>query len=378
MELPYEPVRVGVVGCGTISARYLAVMRGLPILRVVACADLLLDRARARAEEFEVPRACTVAELLADPSVELVVNLTVPRAHADVGLAALRAGKSLYNEKPLATTRTGARALLDCEQPPAILLGAAPDTFLGAGLQTCRKLIDDGWIGQPVAAIANMLSAGPESWHPDPAFFYQPGAGPMLDMGPYYLTALVFLLGPVRRVAGMTATPRAERLITSDPFYGSAIPVTTPTHVTGVLEFARGAVATLTTSFDAPASTMPPIEIHGTQGSLLVPDPNTFDGPVRLRRHALRHHEHEREDWMSVPLTHGYRANSRGLGVADLAYSLRARRPARASGALAYHVLDVMLAFAESAEAGEYVEIASACAAPNPLPLGLLEGTLDA
>lgn len=380
MELPYEPVRVGVIGCGTISGRYLTVMRTLPILRIVACADLLLDRARARAEEFDVPRACTVTELLADPSVELVVNLTVPQAHGDVGLAALRAGKSVYNEKPLATTRADARALLEHAQPPDLLVGAAPDTFLGGGLQTCRKLIDDGWIGQPVAAVANVLTYGPESWHADPAFYYQPGAGPMLDMGPYYLTALVALLGPIRRVAGMTASARPHRVITSEPLYGTPMSVNTPTHIAGVIEFAQGSVATLTTSFDAPATTLPPIEIHGTEGSLLVPDPNTFGGPVRLRRRALRHRDRERErdDWLPIPLTHGYTTNSRSLGVADMAYALRAHRSPRASGTLAYHVLDVMLAFAESAQTGQYVEIASACSRPDPLPLGLLEDTLDA
>jgi predicted dehydrogenase len=378
VDAPFEPVRVGVVGCGTISARYLSVMRGFPILRVLACADLLLERARSRAEEFGVPRACTVRELLADPEIEVVLNLTIPQAHAEIGLAALEAGKSVYNEKPLAVRREDARRMLDLAEARELRVGASPDTFLGGGLQTCRKLLDDGWIGRPVAAIAAMLSPGPESWHPDPAFYYQPGAGPLFDMGPYYLTALISLLGPVRRVAGMVAAGRQERMITSEEQYGQHIRVNTPTHVTGALEFASGAVATLVTSFDAWASVLPPIEVHGTQGSLRAPDPNRFDGPIWVRRAGFTSREKDKDGtWAEVPLTHGYAQNSRGIGLADMAYALRSGRPHRASGEMAYHVLDVMEALYESAENGAYVELTSTCPRPAPLPLGLLEGTLD-
>lgn len=361
-----NPVKVGVIGCGTISGIYLQMAKRLRILDVQACADLYLERAQARATEFEIPRACSVEALLADPEIELVLNLTIPVAHAEIALAALEAGKHMYTEKPLAISRADAHRALDKANERGLRLGCAPDTFLGGGLQTCRKLIDDGWIGEPVAAVAFMMSRGPERWHPDPEFFYQRGAGPMLDMGPYYLTALASLLGPVRRVSGSARITFPERTITSQPRYGAAIPVTTPTHIAGVFDFASGLVGTIITSFDVWSSNLPRIEIYGTQGSLSVPDPNTFGGPVRVRRAGA-------EAWSELPLTHGYTENSRGIGLAEMAYALRAGRPHRANGDLAYHVLDVMQAFEESSEQGQHIEITSHCARPAPLLPGLLE-----
>ncbi|HEU5369624.1 MAG TPA: Gfo/Idh/MocA family oxidoreductase, partial [Ktedonobacterales bacterium] len=275
-----QPVKVGVIGCGTISGIYLETIKHLKILEAVACADLFLERAQARAAEFEVPGACSVEALLTDPEVELIINLTVPAAHAEVALAALQAGKHVYNEKPLAISREDARRMLDLAQERGLLVGNAPDTFLGGGLQTCRKLLDDGWIGEPVAAFAAMTGHGPERWHPDPAFFYQRGAGPMLDMGPYYLTALVALLGPIRRVTGSARITFPERTIASAARYGQTINVETPTHIAGVLDFASGVIGTIITSFDVWSSRLPRIEIYGTRGSLGVPDPNTFGGPV--------------------------------------------------------------------------------------------------
>jgi predicted dehydrogenase len=260
--------------------------------------------------------------------------------------------------------------VLQLARASGLLVGCAPDTFLGGGLQTCRKLIDDGWIGEPIAASASLQYRGPETFHPDPRFYYQPGGGPMFDMGPYYLTALVALLGPVRRVAGLTKTTFAERTITSQPLFGQRIPVDTPTHVAGLLEFAGGVAATVVTSFDVWATAQPPLEIHGTLASLRAPDPNTFGGPVLIRRGGT-------PDWLPVPLTHGYAENSRGLGLADLAYALRSGRPHRADGELAYHVLDVMHAFEESSRAGAYVAIARECRRPAPLPLDLPPGRLD-
>jgi predicted dehydrogenase len=361
---PIQPVKVGVIGCGVISSIYFETIKSLKILEAVACADLFLERAQARAAEFEVPRASSVEALLADPEVELVINLTIPAAHAEVALAALQAGKHVYNEKPLSISRDDARRMLDVAQERGLLVGNAPDTFLGGGLQTCRKLLDDGWIGEPVAAFAAMTGHGPERWHPDPAFFYQRGAGPMLDMGPYYLTALVALLGPIRRVTGSARITFPERMITSAPRYGQTITVETPTHLAGVLDFASGVIGTLITSFDVWSSRLPRIEIYGTRGSLGVPDPNTFGGPVLVRRAGA-------QDWSEAPLTHGYHENSRGIGVADMAYALRLGRPQRASGALAYHVLDLMLAFEESSEQGRHIEISSACERPAPLGLGV-------
>ena len=362
--------RIGVVGCGDISGIYLQADETFEILETVACADLVIERAREQAARHSVHRACSTAELLADPEIEIVVNLTNPDAHAEVAMQAVEAGKSVHNEKPLALARDEARRLLEAATAQGVRVGGAPDTFLGGGLQTCRKLIDDGWIGEPIGATAFMLCHGHESWHPNPGYYYQPGAGPMFDMGPYYLTTLVALMGPVRRVSGAARSTFSERTITSQPLYGAKIKVNTPTHVASTLEFASGAIGTLLTSFDVWAHELPHIEIYGTQGSLSVPDPNTFGGPVRVRRAGA-------EAWSDVPLTHGCTKNSRGIGVADMAYALRSGRAHRASGQLAYHVLDIMHASLESAREGRRIELDSACERPSPLPLGLLPGTLD-
>ncbi|MCL6559353.1 MAG: Gfo/Idh/MocA family oxidoreductase [Firmicutes bacterium] len=251
-----------------------------------------------------------------------------------------------------------------------MLVGCAPDTFLGGGLQTCRKLIDDGWIGTPVAATAFMTCHGHESWHPDPEFYYQVGGGPMLDMGSYYLTALVTMLGPVSRVTGLARASFPERIITSQPKYGKIIKVEVPTHVTGVMEFKSGALATIITSFDIWAARLPYIEIYGSEGTLGVPDPNTFSGPVYIRRK-------DRDDWMEVPLTHGYVENSRGIGVADMALALCTGRKQRASMELAYHVLEIMHAIHDASREGRHIVIESSCERPEPLPMGLAAGELD-
>src|ERR671933_1753689 len=276
--------RVGLVGCGVISGIYFEAGKTFEALDIVACADLFPERAQAKAVEYNVPRACTFEELLQDPDVDIVLNLTIPKAHVEVGLAALEAGKSIYNEKPLAIERADALHMLDLAAGKSLRFGCAPDPFLGGGLQTCRKLIDDGWIGEPVAATAFMMSQGPEGWHPDPDFFYQRGAGPMFDMGPYYLTALVTLLGPVRRVTGSAQISFPERMITSEPLAGTTIAVNTATHVAGVMDFESGAVGTLVTTFDVWSESQSRIDLYGTEGTLSLPDPNFADGPVRLWR----------------------------------------------------------------------------------------------
>ncbi len=364
-----DPVKVGLVGCGNISSIYFQNCQSFPILKLVACADLIPERAQAKAQEFGV-EARSVEGILTDPEIEVVLNLTIPRAHAEVALQALEAGKSAYNEKPLAITREDGRQMLELASARGVRVGCAPDTFLGAGIQTCRKLIDDGWIGEPVAATAFMTCHGHESWHPDPEFYYKVGGGPMFDMGPYYLTALVSLLGPVRRVTGEARITFPERVITSRPKYGTVIEVDVPTHVAGVLEFASGAIGTIITSFDVWHAELPRIEIYGSEGTLSVPDPNCFGGPVRLRRA-------EADAWSEIPLSHGYSENSRGLGVADMAYGLRSGRPHRASGELAYHVLDIMHAFHDAAREGRHVTLESTCTRPAPLPMGLQPWTLD-
>ena len=355
-----EKVRIGVVGCGKISPAYFETFRRLDSIEVAACADLDRDRANDRASEFGLPRACTVAELLGDPEIRIVVNLTVPKAHAEINLAAVNAGKSIYCEKPFTIRPEDASAVLTAAKKSGTLVGGAPDTFLGGGAQTCRKLIDDGAIGEPVAATAFMVCHGHESWHPAPAFYYEVGGGPMLDMGPYYLTALVNLLGPIARVAASAKASFPERLITSEPLKGARIPVETPTHITGVMDFVSGATATVIMSFDVWSANLPTLEVYGTEGSLAVPDPNGFGGPVALRRA-------DDAEWRDIPLTHPADLG-RGLGVADVARALTTGQPHRANGQLVYHVLEVMQAFDKSSTTGRHVEIESRCDRPAPMP----------
>lgn len=363
-----EKTRVGIIGCGNIFPAYYRGSSAFEIIEVAACADIDSERARARASEFNI-RALSVDELVNSPEIDIVVNLTVPAAHAEVSLKAIEAGKHVYEEKPFAITREDGKRILAAAQARGVRVGCAPDTFLGGGLQTCRKLIDDGWIGTPVAATAFMLGHGPESWHPNPDFFYKVGGGPMFDMGPYYLTALVHLLGPVRRVTGSARISFPERVATSQALYGRRISVETPTHVAGVMDFAAGAVGTIITSFDVWSHNLPRIEIYGSDGTLSVPDPNTHSGPVMLRRSNADH-------WLEVPLSHSANVG-RGIGVADMAHALRSGRPHRASGELAYHVLDLMHAFHDASQSGQHVMVESACDRPAPLPLGLFAGRLD-
>ena len=362
-------VKAGVIGCGNISGAYFKWCKQFPILDIVACSDIDMSRAKAKAAEFGIPKACTVQELLNDAEIQIVTNLTVPKAHAEVNLAAINAGKHAYGEKPFGVTREEGLKTLKTAKEKGVLVGSAPDTFLGGGGQTCRKLIDDGWIGEPVAATAFMTCHGHETWHPDPEFYYLEGGGPMFDMGPYYLTALVNLLGPVKRVTGFSKIAFPERTIYSQPHYGQKIKVRTSTHIAGVTEFANGAIGTIIMSFDIWAANLPRIEIYGSQGSLSVPDPNQFGGTVRIYRFGA-------EAWGEIPLTHSQNVG-RGIGVADMAYALVYGRPHRANGEMAFHVLDVMQAFEEASKTGKHVEITSRCSRPAPLPLGLMPGELD-
>ncbi len=359
---------IGIVGCGAISGIYLEnLTRRFRDARVVACADLVMERAKAAAAKHGVARACTVDELLADREVQIVLNLTIPKVHASVSLAALAAGKHVYLEKPLAVTRADGARVLKAARKAGRRVGGAPDTFLGAGIQTCRKLLDEGAIGRPVGATAFMVCHGHEGWHPDPEFYYQAGGGPMLDMGPYYLTALVTLLGPIARVAGSTRMSFPERTITSDPKRIRTVKVEVPTHVAGVLDFTSGAVATIITSFDVWGAHLPTIEIYGTEGSLAVPDPNSFGGPVKLLRKGTK-------EWVDVPLAFAYAENSRGLGVADMADAVAKDRPHRASGEVMYHVLDVMEGIHDASRTGRCFAPKSTCERPAPLPQGLADG----
>ncbi|EJY56099.1 oxidoreductase domain-containing protein [Alicyclobacillus hesperidum URH17-3-68] len=358
-------VKVGVIGCGVISEIYLKNCQTFG-MDVVACADIDLERARSRAAQFGVPKACSVDELLSDPEVEIVINLTIPNAHADIARRALLAGKHVHSEKPLALNTEEGKALVQLAISRGLRIGAAPDTFLGSHLQTARKVLDDGWIGRPIAATAFMMSHGPERWHPNPDFFYQPGGGPMFDMGPYYLTALVHLLGPVRQLTGIAQTTFAERVITGPNRFGERIPVSTPTHVTGLLQFEQGAVGTIVTSFDVWHSELPRIEIYGTEGTLSVPDPNYFGGALRVRRQGA-------EEWTEVAPLFGFSENRRGLAVADMADAVKTGRPHRANGELALHVLEIMEGIHVSSTSGRHYEMTTRCERPMPWPVGFDE-----
>jgi predicted dehydrogenase len=353
---PAKTVRVGLVGCGKISKAYLTA--NYPNVKYVACADIDQARAKATAENYGL-QALPVSDLLSGGDVDVVCNLTVPRAHAEISSAALDNGKHVYLEKPLALDREEGASLLNAADEKGLAIGCAPDTFLGAGLQTCRRLIDEGQIGVPVAAMANMVSHGPEHWHPDPAFFYQRGGGPLFDMGPYYLTALVTLLGPISRVAGAARGAGVDRRVRSGPRANQILPVDTPTHVAGVLDFTDGTLGTVVTSFDVWGSNLPRLEIHGTEGSLSLPDPNTFGGPVRLFSAGGT-------EWHDIP-TDRFELQRRGIGLSNLADSLSGTGYNRASGRLAYHVLDAMVSLIESGEQGKYLDLTSTVERPPAL-----------
>jgi len=363
-------INIGIIGCGNISQTYFNGAKIFEVLNVVACADLNMEAAKAKAAE-NASRAQTVEQLLANPEVDLVINLTIPAAHAAVSLAALNAGKHVHCEKPLAVHLADAKAVLDLAKKKGLLVGCAPDTFLGAGLQTSRKLIDDGWIGRATSGSAFMLSRGPESWHPNPAFFYQQGAGPMFDMGPYYLTALVHLLGPVKQVCAITSRAFEERIASCKEQFGKVLPVDVPTHCSGTLEFHSGATVTVTISFDVHKCGHGPIEIYGTEGSLKAPNPNTFGGPVSLWTPSSG-------EWHDQALSHRYAGNMRSIGAADMAYAILSggTKKHRASGELAYHVLEIMHAFEKSSTTRQHIAIESRPTQPVPLPLGLIEGRL--
>lgn len=364
-------IRTGIVGCGKISDQYFDGLHRYKVLDVVACADLDADRARAKAAERGV-RADTVEGLLAAPDVDLVVNLTIPIAHAEVNRAALLAGKHVYCEKPFALNVADGAAVAALAQERGLLVGCAPDTFLGGGQQTARDAVDRGMIGRPLSALAFFQSAGHESWHPSPEFYYKPGGGPMFDMGPYYITALVNFFGPARAVTAVTGRAFDERPILSQPLAGQIMKVEVPTHYSATVEFASGAIATLVMSFDAhPGPALPRIALHGTAGTLEVPDPNRFDGETTHWK--LREKEGQR-----VPHTHTI-DRGRGSGVADMAYSiLRQGRPHRASGELALHVLEIMEAADRSGERARRVELTTTCTKPAALPGSLGPDELDA
>ncbi len=361
-----DPLRIGVVGCGNISGIYFKNLPGFESVEVVACADLRPELSTAIAANNPSIRALTTDALLDDSEIDIVLNLTQPGFHFDLMKAGIEAKKHVYTEKPLSIRFEDSQRLLALAEEAGVRTGCAPDTFLGAGIQTCRELIDSGTIGVPVAATAFFTTPGHERWHPAPEFYYKAGGGPMLDMGPYYLTALVNLLGPATSVSGSARITYPQRTITSEPLNGTVIEVEVPTHVTGTVDFESGAVATVMTSFDVWGAELPRIEIYGSEGSLSVPDPNTFGGPVRLLRS-------DSGEWEDVPVTRPFSENSRGLGVADMATGIALGEAHRASGELASHVLEIMESFQTSSDSGQRVTLSSTCERPGSLPSDYLQ-----
>ena len=367
-----EKVNIGIVGVGDISGIYLKNLHGLfKELRVVGVCDLIREKAERAKAQYNIPKIYdTMYDLIADPEVDIVLNLTRPNEHYGVSRAALEGGKHVYSEKPLAARIEDGRALVALAEEKGLMLGGAPDTFLGAGIQTCRRIIDSGFIGDIIGASAAMICHGHESWHPDPEFYYGAGGGPMLDMGPYYITALINLLGEAKAVTGITRTSFRERTITSAPKFGKIIPVEAFTHVTGMIEFTSGAVANITTTFDVHYDKQAHFEVYGSEGTLAVPDPNIFGGPIMIYRP-------EEKRWLEMPLTFGYSENSRGLGLADMAKAITTDRTPRASYKQTLHVLEVMTAFERSSAKGAREDIISHFERVAPMQSGGLPGILD-
>ena len=362
-------VNVAIVGCGNISGIYLEnltdIVKNVTFdnVNVYAIADLIPANTKAKSEKFNIERIMTFEEMLEDENIQIIVNLTTPPLHYDISKRALLAGKHVHSEKPLSISYAQGKELVQIAEEKGLFLGCAPDTFLGGGIQTCRKIIDEGLIGEVIGANAFMMCHGHEGWHPNPAFYYQVGGGPMFDMGPYYLTALVSLIGSVDSVAGMTHTSFPTRRVTSQPNYGQIVDVEVPTHVNGLLRFHNGAVGNIITSFDVWGSKLPWIEIPGTRGSSQVPAPNGFGGQVMLKQYVDN-------DFKPYPTTFGYTVNSRGLGVWDMADCiLTGRKDLRAAGTLALHVLEIMEKIHVSSDIKAQVDLETAVERPTPMSM---------
>ena len=352
---------VGIIGAGNISGIYLQNLGSFPTLDLIGIADIESEKAEAKASQHGIRAFAHPDDLLHDPSIDIVVNLTIPAAHGSVALRAIDAGKHVYNEKPLTESQQESAELSRRAAAASLRVGCAPDTVLGGGVQTCRELIDQGVIGEVISAQAFMLCPGHEGWHPNPEFYYKKGGGPMFDMGPYYLSALVHLLGPVRRVTGSAKTTFLRREIKSQPLAGTVIEVEVPTHITGVLDFHSGAIGHITTSFDSFGTDMPHIDIYGSLGTLRVPDPNGFGGPVLIRKAG-------ESEWSEIQVTRPYTQNMRGLGVLDMALAIGEGRPLRASGEVAAHVLEIMHAVHTASDEGHHVALETKPDRPDPMP----------
>ena len=372
MSNNFEPIGIAVVGCGNISDQYLTNLVRFPDVKVVACADIDLSRASAQAAKYGVPRSADLATVLEMPDVELIINLTIPAVHASVALQAIRSGKHVYGEKPFALSIEEAQTITAAAAEHKVKLGNAPDTFLGAGLQTARRVIEADHIGTPISAKATFGYPGPDAWHPNPEFLFQKGGGPLLDMGPYYLTALVQLFGAVKTVSGFGRRAQNRRTIGSGPRAGETFEVTVDTQISALLEFASGPIATVRFSFDEPIATRE-LEVHGTGGAIRLPDPNAFDGSVFVCKKDLN--KNTPKDWLDAPTDADWiefpaegSAEGRGMGALDLALAARIGGSPRASADLALHVLDIMESIIRSAASGQSVAVATTCKVAEPLP----------
>ncbi len=375
-----KPMTVGLIGTGRISDIYLQNCSHFDAIDIVACGSLNLQESKEKAAKFGIGKVARPDDIISDPSIDCILNLTIPAAHAEISLAALNAGKHIYSEKPFATTLKDAQSIVDLARKKGLLVGSAPDTFLGGRWQTVRKLIDEGVIGTPIGCNAHVGTHGVERHHPNPDFYYKAGGGPLLDLGPYYLTAMVFLMGPVRRVSGMANRSFLSRQIENGPRSGEKIAVEVDTHSVSIFQFQSGAIGNMTMSFDIWDSETPRFEIYGTEGTICIPDPdpvhgaNNFDGPVWYRTRKTSRWEYQPRpddrpaDWLVAENSHGFNQNSRGLGLLDLAFAAKEGRDVRASGELAHHVLEIMLGIERAADMGRFVDIKSRCPVLAPLP----------
>ncbi|MGR3617275.1 MAG: Gfo/Idh/MocA family protein [Paracoccaceae bacterium] len=366
-----KPVGIGIIGCGNISAAYLSLAPLFKSLDIRAVADLNMDAARARAVEFSV-RADTIDDLLAADDIDIVVNLTVPAAHFEVTKKILNAGKHAYSEKPFVLTVDEGEMLRRLAAERGLRVASAPDTFLGGSHQLARAALDEGQAGEIIGGTCHVMSHGMEAWHPNPDFFFQPGGGPVLDLGPYYITNLVQLIGPVRAVTAMASTSFKTRRIGNGPRNGETVPVQTPTNFHAILEFQNGALITLGASWDVWAHRHENIELYGTKASIYVPDPNFFAGNVLLagqdgRSVEVAPRKHPFSVLNSMDGQGVERANYRGAGLADMAEAIAEGRPHRCSLELATHVVEIMSAILQSAESRCWIDMATTCTRPDPL-----------
>ncbi|ADU30525.1 Gfo/Idh/MocA family protein [Evansella cellulosilytica] len=353
-------LKVGLIGCGNISGIYLENNSRYSSFNIIACADIDMEKAKEAATKYGIKHVYTVDEMMASHDIDIILNLTIPHVHAKVTLEALNNNKHVYSEKPIAVKLEDAKRILKEAKEKQLIVASAPDTFLGGSIQLAGNYISQGIIGEPIGASAFMMSNGPESWHPNPQFFYESGGGPMYDMGPYYISALISIFGPINRIAGSVLTPFQQRTITSEARYGEKIKVEIPTHVSGILDFSIGATATITTSFDVCGSRTPFIEIYGEKGTISLPDPNYFNQPLLIKKLGDK-------EWEEIQPEGNPSDNLRGIGLEDTARAIIEGYTPRASGDLALHVLEVMHGIHESSNSNKHYKMESSCKKPTLL-----------